>query len=308
MTPLDFSRRDFLKATATIATGAAVSNSLTASADGNTAEASPLHISANGFMCGQFYGREGKNFMEHLAEIKRSGLDGIEPGLGTAAEAQTVGERLRDAGLEMRSLYATLEFFRGGEEAAASLRRNVELARTAATFGTKLFVCHLRTSPERKTDEEIIRQTQTCDELARRLVDYDIKLCIHYHTPEWNHAGREMMYAISQTDPERVGYCLETHWSYTSGGNSMVAVQAHASTYADRTFAFHLRQSVDNVWSETFGEGDIDHVAIVEMFKKRGAPLPLIVLEQAPHAGTPNTMESFEVFRRSVEYARKIFG
>jgi len=300
----EFSRRDFLRATVAVAGGTAASASFAS----NAADTSALHISVNNFMLNQFYRREDKEYKDNLAEIKRSGFDGVEPGLGTAAEAQTTGEQLRDAGLEMRSVYATLNFFKGESEALASLTRTAEMAKKAAAFGTKILVCNFRTSPEGKTDEEIIRQTKYFDELGGRVADDGIKLCIHYHTPEWNSAGREIMHAMSQTDPRRVGFCLETHWSYTSGGNSMVAVQAHACTYADRTFAFHLRQSVNNVWSETFGDGDIDHIVIAELFKKRGGPLPLIVLEQAPQRNTPKTKSSFEVFQKSVNYARKIFG
>jgi inosose dehydratase len=299
----NFSRRNFLKAATVIAGGTAVPTSLVA----NTGT-SALHIAANSFMCTQFYRRDNKNFLDHLDEIKNAGIDGIEPGLGTADEAQTMGEQLRQAGLEMRSVYVPLDFFRGEEEASTALSRVVEMAKTAAKFGTKLLTCNFRSNPEGKTDEEIIRQTKYLDELGRRVSNDGIKLCIHYHLPEWNAAGREMMYTLSQTDPKRVGFCMETHWSYSAGGNSMVAVQAHASTYADRTFSFHFRQSINNVWSETFGDGDIDHAAIVELFKKRGDPLPHISLEQAPHRTTPKTMEAVDVFRKSVEYVRKIFG
>ena len=303
-----FSRRNFLKVTVAIASGVAMPTSLVAHALENTADASALHIAANSFMCSNYYKRDSKDYLDHLAEIKRAGIDGIEPGIGTAAEAQSMGERLRNAGLEMRSVYATLNFFKSEDEAKASLNKSVAMAKAAAAFGTKILACNFRTSPEGKTDEEIIRQTAYLDELSHLLAEDGIKLCIHYHTPEWNAAGREIMHAMSQTDPNRVGFCMETHWSYTSGGNSMAAVQAHASTYADRTFEFHLRQSINNVWSETFGDGDIDHVAIAEMFTKRGSPLPLIVLEQAPQRNTPQTMEAFEVFKKSVDYARKIFG
>ena len=135
---------------------------------------------------------------------------------------------------------------------------------------------------------------------------FGITLAFHYHTTELEFGGREFHHVLCGTDPDNVSLCFEQHWSYRACGNSQVAVFDHLKLYGDRSVAVHLRQSVNNVWSETFGDGDIDNVRLAAGFKKL-PKMPHVVLEQAPENGTPKTLAPAEVLRRSAEYVRRVF-
>ena len=59
------------------------------------------------------------------------------------------------------------------------------------------------------------------------------------------------------TDPEHVTLCLDAHWICRGAGNSAVALFDVVKLYGPRVTELHLRQSVDNVWTEALSEGDI---------------------------------------------------
>jgi inosose dehydratase len=106
------------------------------------------------------------------------------------------------------------------------------------------------------------------------------------------------------TKPENVSLCYELHWSYRASGNSAVSVYDHAKMYGNRSVEIHLRQSHDQVWTETFtAKDDIDTAHALSLLKKAGANFETIhiVLEQAPENGTPNTLSPLEIFRQSVQ-------
>ena len=61
--------------------------------------------------------------------------------------------------------------------------------------------------------------------------------------------------------------------------------------YGQRVTELHLRQSKNNVWSETFGDGDIDYRALWKTLREKGVN-PLLVLEQGPENEIrPQTIE-----------------
>lgn len=56
--------------------------------------------------------------------------------------------------------------------------------------------------------------------------------------------------------------CLDVHWAYRGSGNSQVALFAIIKLYGHRIAELHIRQSRGGIWSETFGEGDIDYTRL----------------------------------------------
>ncbi len=109
------------------------------------------------------------------------------------------------------------------------------------------------------------------------------------------------------TDPSYVKLCLDAHWIYRGAGNSSVALFDVLRLYGRRITELHLRQSVDNIWTETFSEGDIDYPRLAKHLLNIGIH-PHIVLEQAVEKGTPKTMDTVEAFRQSSKYARRVFA
>jgi inosose dehydratase len=111
---------------------------------------------------------------------------------------------------------------------------------------------------------------------------------------------------MAGTDPAYVTLCLDAHWIYRGAGNSSVALFDVLKLYGSRVTELHLRQSKNNIWTEAFGEGDIDYPALAKQILDMGV-LPHIVMEQAVEAGTPKTMSTIEAFRKSSQYARQVF-
>ncbi len=270
-----------------------------------TKETPQLHVAVNQFTCNNIYRRDNKDFWDCLDELKGAGVDGIEPTVGSAEEMVNIAERLRKHGLECRSLYTGANLH-DENVAINEIQRISKLAEKAKTFGTKIIVFN-PAAKKGKTDAELVLQSQNADRLGELLRQLGISFAFHYHTTELEFGGREFHHLMCGTDPKNVAICFEEHWSYRASGNSQVAVFDHLKLYGDRATEVHLRQSVDNVWSETFGDGDIDNVRLAEGIKKIGIK-PHFVLEQAAENGTPKTIPAVETFRRSVDYIRRVFG
>ena len=109
------------------------------------------------------------------------------------------------------------------------------------------------------------------------------------------------------TDPAHVTLCLDAHWVYRGSGNSQVALFDIVKLYGPRITELHLRQSQNGVWTEAFGPGDIDYPRLAAGLLRIGVK-PLLVLEQAVEAGSPNTMNAVEAFQKSTAYTRQVFA
>jgi len=120
-------------------------------------------------------------------------------------------------------------------------------------------------------------------------------------------AAREFHHMMVGTDPAYVTLCLDAHWIYRGAGNSAVALFDILKLYGSRITELHLRQSKDNIWSETFEDGDINYRRLAKHLLDIDVR-PHIVLEQAVEKGTPKTMETIDAFRQSSKYARRIFA
>ena len=301
-------RRTFLKGTASLSTLAGVSAILPVplAAQGSTSATNDrLHVAVNQYTANSFFRREEKNFWDELATLKSCGIDGFEAMAGSAADVENVSKRLKDAGLEMRSLYIGGNLY---EEAHADngVKRILEIAEKAQEFGTKFLIFN-PDAKKGKSDAELVLQAKKADELGAKLRAMGVVLSFHYHTTELEFGAREFHHLLCNTDPANFTLCMEQHWSYRGCGNSQVALFDHLKLYASRVTTAHLRQSVGDVWSEWYGEGDIDSKRLAAELKKL-PKLPHIVLEQAAEGGTPNTMTAAEVFQKSIAYIREIFA
>ena len=264
-----------------------------------------LSLAVNQYTCETVYRRDNIDFWTRLEEIKNAGLDGIEVTLGNADNAAATGKRLADNGLGMHSIYASGNLH-DENTAEKEITRLLQIGEKAKNFKTAILV--FNPAPKQgKSDAELIRKSKSMDTLGAGLKKMGITLAFHYHTTELEFGGREFHHILCGTNPENVSLCFEQHWSYRASGNSQVAVFDHLKLYGSRSTEVHLRQSKDNIWTETFGDGDIDNVRLAAGLKKL-PKLPYIVIEQAPENGTPKTLAPGEVLRLSAEYVRKMFG
>ena len=77
--------------------------------------------------------------------------------------------------------------------------------------------------------------------------------------------------------------------------------------YGYRIVELHIRQSKGGVWTEAFGDGDIDHDRLTKELVKLGVS-PMVTMEQAVEGKTPHTMNGLEAHKISHARARKVFA
>lgn len=278
------------------------------------ADAGKLHVACNQYPWGTFYARQKRDFNalldSGLAEVKASGNDGFEPGLGGLPQILEMMPLLKKHGLEMRSLYVNSTL----HEAAQADKSSAEVLAAAAKardFGTRIIVTNPSPiqwgGPQNKTDEQLQVQAAALDQLGAKLKQMGLTLAYHNHDMELRNAAREFHHMMVGTDPAHVTLCLDAHWIYRGAGNSQVALFDVVKLYGLRITELHLRQSQNNLWTEVFGPGDIDYPRLADSLRKMGVK-PLLVLEQAVETGSPNTMNGMEAFVKSTEYTRKVFA
>lgn len=280
----------------------------------NLRAAARLHVSCNSYTWQTFYEREKRDFNSGreagFVEVARSGLNGYEPAFNTPAEVEPLFALLKKNGLEMRSLYVN-SILHTPEAVEESVRNILGIAEKARPLGTRIIVTNpspIRSGgPQDKSDEHLKVQAAAMNRLGAKLKPLGIALAYHNHDIELRSAAREFHHMMVGTDPKNVSLCLDSHWIYRGAGNSSVALFDVLKLYGSRITELHLRNSTGTVWSETFGDGDIDYRALATHLATIGIR-PHLVLEQAPEKGTPQTMSPVEAHRRSREYVDHVFA
>jgi inosose dehydratase len=302
------SRREFLRDTMVATALAGVM------ADAAEAGSGRLHVACNQYPWGTFYSRDKKDFNAlldgGLAEVKASGNDGFEPGVGGLEQIEPMLPLLKKHGLEMRSLYVNSTLHDAGQ-VDKSIEEVLAAATKAKAFGTRIIVTNPSPirwgGPENKTDEQLKVQAAALDKLGAGLRKMGLILAYHNHDIELRNAAREFHHMMLGTDPAHVTLCLDAHWVYRGSGNSQVALFDVLKLYGPRVTELHLRQSQHGVWTEAFGPGDIDYPRLADSLLQIGVK-PLLVLEQAVEAGSPKTMNAVEAFQKSTEYTPRVFA
>jgi inosose dehydratase len=306
------SRRGFLGEMAVI--GGAMMAGVGSAAGAEDKKRGKLHLACNQYPWLVFYQREGKDFNKlldaGLGEVTASGMDGYEPLVTAPEQIDELAGLLKKHGLEMRSLYVN-SVLHEAKTASKSVEEVLVIAKKAKGIGTRIIVTNPSPiqwgGPENKNDEQLEVQAKMLELLGRELKEIGLILAYHNHDIELRNAAREFHHMMVGTDPKYVTLCLDAHWVYRGAGNSAVALFDVLKLYGPRVTELHLRQSAQNIWSETLGEGDIDYPRLAKYLLGIGVR-PHIVIEQAVEQGTPKTMETVEAFKRSSEYARRIFA
>ncbi|NWF84136.1 MAG: sugar phosphate isomerase/epimerase [Bryobacteraceae bacterium] len=154
-----------------------------------------------------------------------------------------------------------------------------------------------------KSDVQLDNQAKAVSELASRLRELKLDLWIHQHAPELRDNAREWRHLMANTPAGSVRVCFDAHWFYRGG----VDVMEHLKLWLPRINAFHLRNSTNKIWSESFGPGDVDYPAIAAEAKAAGWNgwlIPEIAWDEA----TVFTRSLTENLRLSREYAEKLFS
>jgi inosose dehydratase len=279
------------------------------------AEEKKFHLATNVYPWYTFYGREKRDFNKvldaSLAEVSKAGLDGLEPildGMGMKAWT-TFPVKVKKAGLEIRSWYVNAKLH--DKEGKAVGENLVAFAKLVTDAGLKILVVNptpLRWGgSEDKSDEQLTRQAENLDALGKALKKLGVTLAYHNHDAEMRRSAREFHHMMNGTDEANVSLCLDSHWIYRGSGDSQVALFDVVKLYGKRVVELHLRQSSKGVWTEAFGDGDIDHGRLVKTLAALKLR-PHLVLEQAVEAKSPNTMKALEAHAKGAAYARKLLG
>ena len=276
--------------------------------------AGKLHVATNQYPWLTFFARDKRSWDKDVAgavgDVARSGADGLEPLATSVEQIRVLGPLLKKAGLAMRSLYVN-STLHDKVKSAHSIREVLAIADAAAPLGCKIVVTNPSPirwgGPESKSDEQLEVQAGCLDTLGAELGKRGQVLAYHNHDAELRHAAREFHHMMLGTDPKKVSLCLDSHWVYRGAGDSQVALFDVVKLYGPRVVELHLRQSHKGVWTEAFGEGDIDHGRLVRILQELGVR-PHFVLEQAVEAKTPKTMGVVEAHRQGLASVRKTFA
>ncbi len=306
-------RRHFVSTLAASATGTLLLGAMPGEGRGASGDGK-LHLATNSYPWLTFFARDGRDFNASLdaglEEVSRSGVDGFEPILTTPEDVARIAPLLKKHHLEMRSFYVN-SVLHEADQRDRSIAEIVAVARLARDVGARIVVTNPSPiqwgGPENKNDRQLRTQADSLNRLGEKLKDISLVLAYHNHDMELRCAAREFHHMMLATDPALVTLCLDSHWIYRGSGNSSVALFDVLELYAKRISELHIRQSVNQIWTEALCDGDIDYRKLVAQIKAIGIS-PHLVLEQAVEEGTPHTMDAVAAHRASCAYARQVFA
>jgi inosose dehydratase len=302
---MELNRRQFLGGVAGL-TSTALLNAPTAKA--------PFPISCNQYTWFTFFQREGRDWSADLdaslAEYSRSGFQAFEPSFTSPEEVQKLAPLLKKYAILLPSFYVN-SVLHESAEAEKSIDTVLAIAKAAKPLGAKLVVTNPSPirwgGPENKNDAQLAEQARNLDKLGAALRAMGMTLSYHTHDIELRAAAREFHHMLLATDPRNVTFCMDVHWVYRGAGNSEIAMFDVVKLYGKRISELHIRQSVDGIWSETFGPGDIEYPRLVSELKKLGVA-PHLVVEQCLEAKSPHVLTTVEAHRQDLEAVRQVFA
>ncbi len=270
-------------------------------------------IACNAYNWKTFYDRQNKKWGEDLdkclADLAQTGITAYEPGLESAEEVRKLAPFLKKYNLTMPSIYVNSVLHKA-EDAEKSIATVLSIADEVVKLGTKIVVTNPSPikwgGPELKNDAELSVQAKSMEKLGIELKKKGLTLAYHTHDVELRAGAREFHHILQNTSPENVSFCFDTHWVYRGSSDSQNAVFDVLKMYGNRIVELHIRQSVDGVWSETFGAGDIDYQRFANELKAMKLR-PHLVIEQCVEAKTPNTMDGKQAHIKDLAMIKEIF-
>lgn len=242
------------------------------------------------------------NLRNAMALAKQAGVRGWEHSFREVAEVQVAADAARAEGLEMHTAYV-FGAFHERDLAERAIKNAVEVAEALRAVGVRRIIVNPDPLPggAPKTDAQLFVQSSAVDKLGATLAAAGTRLLYHSHDPEMKNGAREFHTMLVNTDPKSVGLCLDVHWVYRGAGNSQTAVHDIISLYGDRINLIHLRQSVDGVWSESIGAGDVDYPSLSRHLIKHQVK-SLLVIELAMEKGTPRALSGAQAHAQAIKY------
>jgi len=274
-----------------------------------------LPISANEYNWITFYRRSGKKWGENwndcLAEFAKTKIPGFEPSIRDVAHLKELGPYLEKYEIQIPSIYIGKSFHEE-DEAKKSIADIIAIAEEARQLGCKIVV----TNPNPiqwgggplKNDDQLFCQSSHLDKLGQEINRLGMKLAYHTHDMELKAGAREFHHVLQNTSPDHLHFCMDVHWMYRGSENSQWAVFDILKMYARRIVSFHLRQSKDGIWTETFDpQGDIDYIRFAEEVKKMGIKAHLVI-EQCLEEKTSVQYDAVEAHQINFSEINNLFN
>lgn len=267
-------------------------------------------LAAQAYVFSQAYARFNQRMEDRISEVLEIiGTSGYKT-LELTSQFFTVDNSSNTAQALMLGRMKCPVVYNGGvmhtpEGAKESIQQTLELAKRVKAshpFTALNFNANPKPKAEAKTDAELGVQAENLNKLAKELKKLGIRLMIHQHAPEMANNAKEWRHVLANTDPKLVDICLDVHWVLRGGQDPMTLLKE----CSPRLASLHLRNSKDGVWTEDFGDGDIDYRPVAEHLKGIGYKGYLVV-ELAWDKATEPTRSLDENMKRSREYAEKIF-
>ena len=236
---------------------------------------------------------------------KRAGYKRIElmdSFLTTELREKTAG-LVRQYGFEVPVVYHG-GTFHDADAAEETIRAILATADAAKLLGAEWINtnCNPKKGRERKTDQELAVEARSLNRLGQALKDRGMRLMLHQHDPDMAEGARGWRSNLRNTDPGLMWFCVDVHWVYRGKQDPMELLKEAGTRIAN----LHVRNSVNGVWSESLGDGDVDYRAVTKFLESIGYQ-GFIAAELAYEKDTKPTRPLEEDLRISREYAEKVF-
>ena len=200
-------------------------------------------------------------YRQMMDEFVMAGYDATEWGPGMPEDPAELKEALDARGLDMVGAFVGLGF-RDAERHDAEMARAMEIARRLHATGGRLLIAAEGGDDRRRgeaghvdeanglSDEQWQNLASGLHDLADDIEPLGMKVVFHNHVGTYVETPAETARLLDETDPARVGWCLDIgHLAY-GGGNSLEML----GSYGDRVEHIHLKDVDGEVLARARGE------------------------------------------------------
>ncbi len=201
-------------------------------------------------------------YPEILDEIQKAGYRATEWSSSLPEDPERLKADLEARGLHLVGAFVALDL-KDPARHPAEIARALEKARFLRALGARHLVVADAGDAARRaaaghvgpelalTDAQLAALAEGLEALAERLSDLGMALVFHNHVGTYVETGEEIARLLEATDPDRVGWCLDTgHLVY--GGGDLLAL---LSRFAPRVRYLHLKDVDPNVLARARAEG-----------------------------------------------------
>ena len=197
-----------------------------------------------------------------MDEFVEAGYDATEWGPGMPEDPAELKVELDKRGLDMVGAFVGLGF-RDADRYDAEMARAMEIARRLHATGGKLLIAAEAGDDRRRGEAGHVDESRGLDDaqwrnlanglhdLADNLAPLGMRVAFHNHVGTYVETGAETARLLDETDPAKVGWCLDIgHLAY-GGGDTLSMLPA----YGDRVTHIHLKDVDGEVLARAKAEG-----------------------------------------------------